>query len=583
MPLPRRKSSNADLRRPRSASQSWLDQTLEEIDGSWSDNGDMLNLPGWRTLKYKEFEHDLVVCAELTTEPVQECPCGRPDSEFRPHGRTEPIHVYDLPTRFKRTRIFFRPQRFRCSACGKTTQQPAPGLDERHNMTDRLVKHIEKQSFNIFKTFSAMSEEIGVSKQLIRNMFTARAEQLEKIRRIETPEWLAMDEVYVERKPRCMITAPVNKKVLDMLPSNGQEGVIRWLLQLPKRSTVKIVTIDMCGIYLGAVKRILPQAAVVVDRYHVHNLLSSAIKDVLSMVRDGMSYSERREYMRDPKLLFRSRYNLSKEPEISGRGRPKPCEKHIVDQWLRDVPELATAYQLKEDFSDILDMNERQKAEAEVDLWLERVRKFVNTLQIRLRKQLGGRRNGPFSNVLTSIIMWREYILNYITYKYYFENKPTNGWAESANGQIKKALRLGNDYSFETIRAKAVHGGVSVEKRPKFRLVKPGSRTKVRRKPRRRQMSSPAKNSSSNLVRLEMVRESRDETIGLRPDPKSNKSWAKRFKKHTQDSLLGSTAAMDLPIEVAEPSPRLMEEQTKHTPRRKQETSDQNQLQLSMF
>src|ERR1051325_8813230 len=102
MPLPRLKPSRTNSRKPRAASQSPLEQSLEKHEGVWSADGEILNLPGWRTLKYKEFEHDLVVCAELTTEPEHACHhCGAPASEFRLHGRTEPICVYDLPIRYK--------------------------------------------------------------------------------------------------------------------------------------------------------------------------------------------------------------------------------------------------------------------------------------------------------------------------------------------------------------------------------------------------------------------------------------------------------------------------------------------------
>jgi hypothetical protein len=45
MPLPRLKSSRTDLSRPRAASQSRLDQSLDEIEGAWSGNGEILNLP----------------------------------------------------------------------------------------------------------------------------------------------------------------------------------------------------------------------------------------------------------------------------------------------------------------------------------------------------------------------------------------------------------------------------------------------------------------------------------------------------------------------------------------------------------
>jgi transposase len=86
-----------------------------------------------------------------------------------------------------------------------------------------------------------------------------------------------------------------------------------WLLQLPGRHGVEVVTMDMWAPYLGAVRLLLPNAKIVVDRYHVHNLLNSAIRDTLGVIRNSMSYSEQRQHMRDPLLLLTSRYHLGGE------------------------------------------------------------------------------------------------------------------------------------------------------------------------------------------------------------------------------------------------------------------------------
>jgi transposase len=586
MPLPRLKPSRTNIRKPRAALQSPLEQSLEKHEGVWSADGEILNLPGWRTLKYKEFEHDLIVCAELTTEPEHACHrCGAPASEFVLHGRTEPICVYDLPIRYKRTRIYCELRRFLCPACKKTTQQPVPGIAGQHQMTARLVKYIEKESFNISKTFSSLADEIGVSIQLIRNMFTDRAEHLQKIRRIETPEWIAMDEVFIKKEARCVITDPLRRRVIDILESNAQEVVETCLLQLPHRDSVKMVTIDMCSIYLGAVRRVLPQAAIVVDRYHVHNLLNCAIKDVLSLVRDGMSNSEQREHMRDPHLLFKSRHNLSTEPKRGKKGRLKIPEKQVVEKWLKEVPELGPAYQLKEDFSDILQMADRQKAEAEVDLWLERVREFVKTLLPRFPKKVGKKKDDgvPFSNVLTTIRVWREYILNYIDYKKRFGLKPTNAFAEAVNGRIKRALRLGNGYTFEVIRSKAIHRGVLIKRRPRLELDKGVPRRRRSRAQRHQELFPPQTNPNANVVRLERVRESRDETKGLLPDPKDNNEWSKRFERLPQDASSDELDEVNFPTALTASSMNVTEKPKKRSPQRRKTSSNQDHAQLSMF
>src|SRR5207253_823203 len=134
----------------------------------------ILNLPGWRSVKYYETEDDIIVIAMPTTEPTNPCDCG--NSKYRKWGPAALSYVHDLPIRCKRTRVYFARQRY-CCACGKTFQQLPVGIDGRHRITARLAGYIEREAFSIFRTFSAIANEVGVSEQLVRNKLTERAEQ----------------------------------------------------------------------------------------------------------------------------------------------------------------------------------------------------------------------------------------------------------------------------------------------------------------------------------------------------------------------------------------------------------------------
>ncbi|MCA1568542.1 MAG: transposase [Acidobacteria bacterium] len=186
-----------------------------------------------------------------------------------------------------------------------------------------------------------MADEIGCSEQTIRNIFTVRAKQLEdealRLRKeglYETPEELAIDEVYPQHKGRecCVISAPLRKQVLDILPSNKKiKELFLWLLQLPNRRLVKLVTIDMCPKNRWVLKRLLPGAWIVVDMYHVHNQLNVALKKVLDVIRDSMTYSEHRERMRAERLLLTSYRKLSKKEKVNKHGVKQPSDKKLAD------------------------------------------------------------------------------------------------------------------------------------------------------------------------------------------------------------------------------------------------------------
>ena len=392
MPIPRPKRSEAKPRRSRPSTWTQLEERLDKLPEPWC-FGEVLNLSGWETLKYKETAHDLIVLAELITQISAPCPCGTLSSDFVMWGFTDPIYVGDLPVRNKRARICFRLRRKRCTSCGKTFQQPLAGIDDKHDLSTRLVKYIKEESLNIFRTYSDIADETGVSEQVIRNISTDHIEGLNASRSVENVRWLAIDEVYPAKNIEyCVITTPEHQLVLDILPNNNSESLIRWMLNLPKsvRDGVEIVTMDMHVPYRFVVRKMLPNARIIVDRYHVHNLLSVALKQVMDVVRSNMSYSEQRENMRRESLLLKNYRRLSKERKKDKNGKEQPSEKELVKKWLKAVPDIALAHKLVSDFSDILQLDDREKAEELTHHWLRRACEFVEHFRAKFQKSPKG-------------------------------------------------------------------------------------------------------------------------------------------------------------------------------------------------
>jgi hypothetical protein len=202
----------------------------------------------------------------------------------------------------------------------------------------------------------------------------------------------------------------------------------------------------------------------------------------------------------------------------------KPSRVEIRDKWLKEVPDVATGYWLKEHFSDILQLRDRKKAEELTDLWLSRVEEYIEGLHSKYQKGEGRKRDRPFANIHTTIKKWRPYILNYIDSKSICSFAVTNFFAEHVNKKLKSAKTLGNGIAFETLRMKAIHGGVMVKRRPPHPLSDRQARPKVGGSKKRREI-----NPDANLEQLKRAREDRDETKNLLPKPQTAQGWATRF------------------------------------------------------
>lgn len=555
MPLPRpKKSRNVRPRGTKAAEWLKLEQRLENLEGTWGD-GEIINIAGWKTIRYRETADDIIILAESTTESAQRCDCGTTWAEMTKWGYTDPTYVIDIPIRSKRTRIYYTLQRRRCLECRRMFQQPLPGIDEQHTMfSSRLVEYIGRESFSISRSFSGIANEVGCSEIKVRKIFTARALRFETGRVIEAPQWLAIDEVYPKRygSAYCVISAPELKQVLDLIPNNRKrkknainpkvnKGIDAtalwiWLLNLKYRDKVLVVTIDMCVQYRSIVQRLLKNAIIVVDRYHVHNMLNVALKGVLEVLRDNLDPSEQRRFMRRWSLVLKNYRHLSKMTREDENGQVLPSEKDLFKKWLKDMPDLAVAYRLKKDFSDILQLSDRQKAEQLTDAWLDRVCEFVEYFRGKYQKTYRGHWEDPFGNVPNTIAEWRRCILNYIDYKNVIGTKrKTNAFAEFANKQIKKAFQTGNGYSAQVLRVKVIHGGVLVIKRPPHPLDQKWTRSKSDRSARRGPKSQREVNPNSNLALLESARDSQDKTRGLLPEPQETTGWIERFGSTVQN------------------------------------------------
>jgi hypothetical protein len=237
------------------------------------------------------------------------------------------------------------------------------------------------------------------------------------------------------------------------------------------------------------------------------------LKAVLSGLRACKGHAWRQKHMRDPLLLLKRRFQLKE------KGSRKYSEKEIVKQWLEQVPEIKVAYLLKEEFCDIWELNDRRQAE-------ERYRRWAAGVESLLPH--------PFGSILINVRKWHREIFNYFECHDRFPAKLTNAFAEAANNVIKTAQRTGKGYRFWVIRAKVIHGGGFVTRRPPHPLASARKRSctgsKMKGQDRQDGQSAGEENPQANVERLKRAYEERDQTKKLKQsNPRDNKAWVKRF------------------------------------------------------
>ena len=403
---------------------------------------DILNLTFYQAVEVRENDSDYLVFATTTTPPKA---CTRCQSlEFNRHGIREPTFM-DIPTHGKRLGIRIIRQRYRCKTCGNVFIDPLMEMDEDHAMTNRLVKYIQEQS--LLRTFTSIADDVGVDEKLIRNIFRAYVAVLESKHIIQTPKWLGIDEIHVLGNPRCVLTNVRERTLIDMLKTRNKPMVEQYLMKMPDRQRVEVVTMDMWQPYRDAVAGTIPQAKIVVDRFHVVKMANKGLDELRKSLKAGMTTTQKRQLMRDRYVLLKRKADL------------KPNDLILLEAWIGNIPTLGTAYKLKEMLFDLYELKDKKEAEDRYQTWRDTLEANPEVAPF-------------FSDLVRAITNWHDPIFNY------FDFQITNGYTESMNGLIKVANRIGRGYSFEAIRAKMLFRDGHKTK-PKFRRGANYNRTMI--------------------------------------------------------------------------------------------------------
>ena len=375
----------------------------------------LLNLPGYRILTVEETGDAYHIAAE-TIAPPTSCPhCG--GEVIVGYGRREQW-IRDLPMHGRQVGLYFQTRRFRCKACRKTFYEGLPGVDTKRFMTQRLVLWIGPAA--IRRPFAHVAQEVGVSERTVRDIFHDHVADLEAHRRVETPQWMGLDEIHLIR-PRGVITNVQECTLVDLLVNRNKETVMAYLMRLPQRQRIQLVAMDMWHPYKDAVQAALPQATIVIDKFHVLKMANAAVERVRKQLRESLAPAQRRGLMHDRFVL------LKREADLTDR------EILLLSTWVKNYPTLGEIHRLKEVFFRLYDCASRTEAQTFVQTW---------------EQSLGVDHRTSFAELLTAWRNWENEILAY------FDHPITNAYTESLNNLIRATDRLGRGYSFEALRAK---------------------------------------------------------------------------------------------------------------------------------
>jgi transposase len=358
------------------------------------------------------------------TSKFEVCPkCASPSSSIYDH-RT--VTIRDEPIRRKAVFLLIKKRRFFCKTCKKPFTEPISGITKQHRTTHRFKRGLQ-WACEHFTDLNKVREAYKCAKSTLYKAHYEILRQKQKTRSYPLPKQLGIDEHSI-RKPKyksteysTIVVDHKNRRVYELFEGRNKEAIDDAFKNMKGKENVQVVTMDMSSTYRSAMRRHLPNATIVADRFHVQRMMNRLVnKKRKELTGDKRTHPIRTILLRD---------NSKLDWEIRRR----------LLRWLNEEQcrSLKEAYEFKEAISRLYRMKGYDRAK---------------TVWCKLMDRMGKTKDHEVKGVRATLLNWGREILAY------FRFRLTNGRVEGFNRKAKLLQRRAYGYSnFQNYRLRLLN------------------------------------------------------------------------------------------------------------------------------
>jgi len=246
-----------------------------------------LDIPDVRVLRTEFGEkNELIIVVESTKGGVRCRKCGQWINKL--HGQDEWVTIRHLPAFGRPSYLRYRPKRYQCGNC-----EGQPSTTEKLDWHESNSPHSFAYDEHILvQLINSTMEDVSIKETISYDSVLGTLE-----RGVEaTVDWssyielevLGLDEIALKKGHRDYVTLVTVRKengdihLLGVLSGRTKDEIIDFLRFMPEklRKTVKTVCCDLWEGFIEAVRQEIPEAQIVVDRFHVSRHYREAADDV---------------------------------------------------------------------------------------------------------------------------------------------------------------------------------------------------------------------------------------------------------------------------------------------------------------
>lgn len=254
--------------------------------------------------------------------------------------------------------------RVACRDCGAIRQTPVAFADPRRTYTKSFERYALELSQ--YMTILDVARHLGVSWDMIKEMQKCDLQRRFSKPKLKHLRQIAIDEISVAKGHRYM-TVVLDLESGAVVHVGDGKGVDAlkpfWRRLRSSGAKIEAVAMDMWLAFIEAVRKNLPKATIVFDRFHVMKLFNEKLTDLRRDLHREATEKMHKEALKGVRWL------LLKRPENLDETRN---ERARLEEALRLNQPLATAYYMKEDLAEAWEQDDQEEAEKFLLDWVRR-------------------------------------------------------------------------------------------------------------------------------------------------------------------------------------------------------------------
>ena len=321
-------------------------------------------------------------------------------------------------------------QRYICKDCKKTFSPSTNIVSDNSNISNNLKYTIAlelKENLSLTSIAKRYNISITSVQRVMDDCFSDF-----KVNKEHLPEAICIDEFKsvknIDGAMSFVFANYQSKSIIDIVEDRRLYSLTEYFsrFSLETRNNVKYVCMDMYAPYISLVNSIFPNAKIVIDKFHIVNLVNRAFNQTrISIMNSIKDDSLKRKLKLFWKSLLKYYPDLCRVNYYCQSFKRKLSSKDKVDYLLEKIPELEISFNIYQDIIQTIKHNNFKRFEEIVKKYLTSKEKISKKMIIALK----------------TLKKYMKYIENM------FESNITNGLIEGLNNKIKSIKRTAFGYS----------------------------------------------------------------------------------------------------------------------------------------